>query len=487
MYIRVKMKTLATLVLLLAALLLAGYFYLPTILVESRKYMLVANYFPNSRQAPQALLLAAQEVDPGLGQVARLTVYVDGNYGETGQIATPDQNSAAIKILQRLISHYPNGNQAWPARYNLATVYWQLGDWQKATLLFKQIAAQPNMEQFNAKWMLGIPYNPTSENDRGIICGTVTADHHPLAHAYVMVRAKPDHGLMYWDSAEESPGGYTDSEGHFKFFVQSGWYQLGIAVTPRQIAGYYLPPQTTEFIRVENKSTQSIDVHFVSQITVNFPSNGAKVTGSTVRFSWNRYPGAASYQLSLTDITQTKNGLSSQSVPLPKTWTGTMATYSWAELHNIMPGGSKDSVNGLVPAAVLGALYPGGEFSWSVTAFSSNGHILSSSQGYYITIDAQQTAMPIFYTDTRGQLAGDNDVLQYQWQKAKKAYLKYGKNPYALRALAAMALYGTGWKDKGDPDEALYYLEQIVPPDSGTQALIQQARKVQFAQRQSEQ
>ncbi len=64
--------------------------------------MLVANYFPNLRQAPQALPLAAQEVDPGLGQVARLTVYVDGNYGGTGQIATPDQNSAAIKILQRL-------------------------------------------------------------------------------------------------------------------------------------------------------------------------------------------------------------------------------------------------------------------------------------------------------------------------------------------------------------------------------------------------
>lgn len=122
------------------------------------------------------------------------------------------------------------------------------------------------------------------------------------------------------------------------------------------------------------------------------------------------------------------------------------------------------------PSSILGMVYPGGHFTWSVDAYDQQGVKISSSKGIYA---AANKSKPIFSLTQEGQLQGDVHVIQQNFDQAIAAYESEMEHPNALRALAMIYRTGTELNDQGDPQKALAYLKKIKDPTERDQQLIE--------------
>ncbi|MUT64971.1 tetratricopeptide repeat protein [Paenibacillus sp. NEAU-GSW1] len=250
-----------------------------------------------------------------------------------------------------------------------------------------------------------------------------------------------------------------------------GEYSIGVGVTPEQVNGYYLSEQEQQslYATIKEGDTAFYDVSFAPQVKVVSPVNKQLIEGGELVFEWEAYPGASYYQLSITDFMRDGKGkiVGSSSTALDQErWEGTTATYSVDDLRQYPRGygksGGGDQKTTIGNSGILGAVYPGGDFIWSVRAYDAKGKLLSSSGGYYTLLDRVQ---PFFSLDDEGMLEGDRLVMEGSYEEAIRAYeSESAGNDYALRALAMMALHGITFEDQGDPGKALFYLNKIADP-----------------------
>lgn len=481
--IRIKIKTLALGLAGLFLLSAIAYFSMPSVLYNMQKYDAVLTYFPDSKEAPEALYWAAETMVPHPGQDHLLFVFPTSSSYSHGERNSKRQLAYAEKLLEQLLAEYPDYRHADMARWKLADLYLIGEKWAEAEKLYREIAQYDSTyderrktAKMHAEMLASRHVRPDAAP---AVTGTVKIGDVPAADVYAVLRRK---GENVWHSP---PFGYypmalTDRDGTFRFYdVAPGEYEIGIGLRKEKVDGYYLAEPAKQTVNVTEGTTAEYDVLFVPQVKVVNPTNKETIAGQTIRFAWEPYPGADYYKLTISAIDNVREGESYDTFPiaLEDAWREPRAEYGIETLRTVPRGYGKTSKNGegrtqLSSAAILGAVYPGGKFVWSVDAYDHAGKKLSSSSGYYTSFD---NTVPFFSLDDKEQLKGDKLVVEGKYEEAMQAYETERDNPYALRALAIMHLHGITMEDKGDPQSALRYLRQIPHPTSFDRELMRQA------------
>ncbi|WP_282938920.1 carboxypeptidase-like regulatory domain-containing protein [Paenibacillus sp. RC67] len=467
--IRIKYKTLALSILLLLVSALVVFVELPQKLLDWKKYDVILDYFPRSNQVPQALYWAAEEAVPNPTDNRIYIFHRSSSYSSSGN-ASQQQLAYAKEKLEKLLEEYPRYELSGQARWKLANIYFAQKEYERAESLFRSIAdngkgdSQSKEAADYAKLLAS--WNGVKEGSGLSLTGKVLIGGRPAADTVVVLHRKTDNGWMS-PPFGHYPMTMTDSEGTFRFYdVSPDEYDVGVGVEAEAVSGYYLSDQGTDTVNIQTGGTAHYDLRFVPQVKVSQPTNKEMLTSGKLQFSWEPYPGAVSYKLSLTALEPGQNGSTrgTSSIELEEVWTEPKAEYDIETLRTYPRGLGKSYTSTelwLSSPGILGVVYPGGHFIWSVDAFNAQGERISSSRGYYTSLNAE---VPFFSVSDKGQLSGDKLVLQGDYQGAIKAYEAEGDNPYALRALAIMMLNGIDREDKGDKAKALGYLQRISNP-----------------------
>jgi tetratricopeptide (TPR) repeat protein len=486
--IRIKIKTL---MLILASMILAlviAYNGLPSLLFNAGKYEAVLKLFPNDDKAGMALYYASGEALQmnDFGEDERLYIFPSFT-SSSGRGTMKEARADAAARLEQLLDKYSTSKYINGVKFNLARLYMWDGQWDKAETLFRQLSQGPNAfydvnELQSFLKTLESRHSEPDNHQKLSISGTVTLGDEPAPDVYVILHRKSDNG---WSSSVNGqyPTAITDERGQYRFYdIAPDDYELGVGMTPEQVDGYYLTQSEQSYATIADdaQAVPRYDIAFVPQLKVVSPVNKERIDGDRLRFEWEAYPGADYYQISITTIARDKQGnaMGSTSSPLlDDRHRTTFAEYRMEELRgSINSYGKSIDANGFVRlwhSSILGVVYPGGDFIWSVDAYKADGRKLSSSSGYYTMLTY---AAPFFTVSEEGMLEGDKLVMEDRYEEAIEAYKQDEDKDAALRALAR--LIGYGFDDKeGDLDEALRYVDKIVDPSDSDRQLQADFRK----------
>lgn len=471
--IRIKVKTLAIGSVAIILLLIAAYSLLPSLLVRMEKYDSLLAIFPGSKEAPEALYWAAETTVPNPEEEGRIFIFHESVSYSNGSQNSREQLNDAQGLLERLIDGYPDYRHIDMARSKLAQIYLANGELDQAEPLFREIetTAKDEYRRNEAKTFADLLASRRSA-DNGVpsLTGSVRIGDSPAADTYVVLRRKSDNG-WYSKPYGHYPMAMTDRNGEYRFYdISPDEYEVGVGVTAAEVDGYFLTDQDGAAVTISAASTASYDIRFVPKVNIVSPTNKEETGGADadkIRFAWEPYPGASGYKLSITALERDKDGKvrGTFTVTTDELWREPNAEYDVRTLRTYPRGtgksGTKDEV-WLSTSGILGTVYPGGDFIWSVDAYDKHGKRISSSSGYYLSFNSQ---VPFFSVDDALQLEGDKLVLQGDYEGAIKAYEGEPNNPYALRALALLWMNGfTSFEDRGDKAKALTYLLKIPNP-----------------------
>ncbi|MBP1989168.1 hypothetical protein [Paenibacillus eucommiae] len=477
--ITVKVKTLAAAICIFIIAAAALYVALPDILYKMKRYDEIDTYFPKSRVAADALYWAAEDSFPDLLSDSNDLIYIFPSSTITSARGSTKVVDYAIGKLEELLTNYPDYRFAGEARWKLAHYYFQANRWTEAERYFRELA-EPSPElskrknqylQYGkeAKSFLELLATRSAQPDQqASVTGRVMIDGKPAENVLVMLHRKNDH-TWQGQPVGNYPMAITDQDGVYRLYkVNPDQYEVGVGISADRLQGMYRSEVEGSEVTVLDGKSATSDIHFVQQVKVLSPIDMTKISGEELQFSWEPYPGAAYYQLTITAMEHDAKGLPSGTFSswLDEKWTDTKAGYSVEELRNYPRGVGKsfsDTQFWLSTPGILGIVYPGGDFVWSVDAFDEKGKRISSSKGYYTKIDSM---VPFFSLDGENQLEGDRLVMEYDYEGAKQAYEQQLDEPYALRALALLWLNGSSKDDEGDKAKALYYYKKLAYPSS---------------------
>lgn len=473
--IRIKVKALAIAVLTIVLSGIAIYAAAPAVLYKMEKYDALLAYFPRSAQVPDALYWAAETTVPQLNEEDLLYIYprsVSYSSFSTNSSPSEEQLIYSQQLLEKLLELAPEYRHREMAEWKLAQIYLIRKEWEQAEALMRRIASNNTVEgdyrsQEAGYYLRMLESRRVKPNEVPMLTGKVLIGDKPAVNAYVVLQRKEDNS---WISPPlgHYPAAMTDQDGVYRFYdVPADTYVAGAGLSSEAVNGFYLTDPLQDAVVIERGRTAHYDIQFVPQVKVVSPVNQEVLQEDHIVFRWEPYPGASYYQISITAIERGQNGevTGTSQTLLEEQHAAVTAQYSTQQLRTSVRGfgksGTKDSVS-LSTQAVLGAVYPGGQFVWSVDAYDAAGRRLSSSSGYYTAFN---NATPFFAIDEKGMLAGDKLVLQGQYEEALLAYEEEQDSPYAWRA-AAM-LHFMGWRsldDAGDKAKALEYLLRIENP-----------------------
>ncbi|WP_042169930.1 hypothetical protein [Paenibacillus gorillae] len=489
--IKVKVKTLLGLTVLLIAGGIIGYWSLPSILYDNKKYDALLKLFPNDSRAEMALYFSAGDAFDIQQGDYRIFIYPGGSSYSGGRSnSTADQMAYATRQLERLNRDYGASPYIYRIKSSLAKIYMWNMEWDKAEGMFRELKEMNGRETFQhlAKetddFLKVLASRHADPVRQPLLTGKVTVGDKPAKDVYVVLHPKDNNG---WHSP---PFGYypialTDNEGGYRFYDTSGIqgdYEVGVGVTPEQVNGSYLGDPQIRYVSLKEGATEVYDLTFAPQVQVVSPTNKEVIKGDRLDFTWEAYPGASYYELSITDFMRDEKGkiIGSTGTTLDGRWKETNAVYSVEALRQQphgygKSGGGKDQKTAIGNSGILGAVYPGGDFIWSVQAYDAGGKLLSSSSGYNTLLDGIQ---PFFSLDSRGILAGDRFVMKGDYESAIRSYEAEKDSDYALRALASMAMNGVTMEDNGDVAKGLTYLKRIAKPSRYDQDKIRSAEEI---------
>lgn len=482
--IRMKVKTIALLIAFLILAAWIGYFSLPSVLFNAGKYDALLKWFPDDERAESALYLSAEAAMQFASSSGDEHLFIfPSSTTSTGRGSTTEERAFAQGRLEDLLHKYSTTRYINGAKFSLAKLYMWNKEWDKADRLFSELALTANafyaVEELQAYLSLLNTRNVITDK-QAAVTGKVMFGDRPAADVFVVLHRKDDNG-WYSQPYPHYPIAITDEQGVYRFYdIEANDYEVGVGVTPAEVSGLYLTQSVQQYVSVTSGTTEEYDIRFMPQVTVVSPVNREQITGEKLKFEWKAYPGAEYYQLSITTINLNKEGktIGSNTVPLSdERFQGTTAEYTLKELRGYRRGfGKSIDAEGNVTLSntgVLGAIFPGGDFVWSVDAYDAKGLKISSSGGYYTKLI---NMAPLFTVSEEGMLEGDRLVINGEYEKAIQSYKSEGDNENALRALARLTYYGIT-KEDGDPAEAMRYLERISAPNDSDKDLLKQVQE----------
>lgn len=500
--IRVSVKTfvLSSLAVLLFIAGWAGYCLLPSFLYNQGHYDMLLKRFPQHSQARMILYEYASEaydmVD-GDGRGEFVFIRPSGNdISDSG--GTPEQREKARAKLEELLAAYEDSSAVTSGiRLNLAKYYFWDGEWEEAEKLLRDMERHAEGEFHHEaevrEYLAILATLHSKEGELPSLTGRVMLGDEPLSGTFVVLQRADQ--TMGWHSPPfgQYPIAITDNNGEYRFYdIAPDEYEVGVGARPHQLSGYYMKENELKTVRIGERQNESAELtfQFVPRVKASTPVDGALIAGDKLLFRWEPYAGADYYEISVTTELLARNGTakSSSTYPLSRQLgiqhRGAEAVFSIKELRDhiggkwMSYGGGRDDVI-IGPSSLLGIVYPGGEFLWSVQAYNKEGLLLSSSEGYLLE---PMPAVPMFRIQEEGMLSGDAYVLEGKYEEAIQAYQAEGDNCYALRALARLAEEGFiregtfrgAVEEEGNPREwggepedlqlALHYLKRIEEP-----------------------
>jgi len=203
---------------------------------------------------------------------------------------------------------------------------------------------------------------------------------------------------------------FTDAQGRYEFNnVIPGNYQLYLGLPFDQIDGWTWPAMNDDWIVVEDGDTLTENVTLRPLISIKEPVNEAKLTGATVKFSWEPIEGASYYALygtipiengSTSSIIEDRIAQSEIALPVQSLYEAPSGFVSRDEDGRSVP----DS------ATLLGFSNPELRYSWYVEAYDNDGRLIARSNGYRLN-EATMGALPFFYLKERTLTAADRLML----------------------------------------------------------------------------
>lgn len=486
---RLRVSTLAG---ILVTLLLVGWFgykELPSLLYHQGYYQALLKWFPDDKYAEPAINRLAMDItsEMGIGQLDYIFVQSSGgasSSGNGGKQLDSEERADIINKLEELLAHYEYTEQMSNAAYNLALMHFWMGNWDRAESLLqevKQFGIEGWRPQEEQEAYLAILESRHEQEEAPSLEGVVRIGDQPVPNAFVLIQRAND-STYYSPPLTHYPATITDENGRYRFYdIEPGEYDVVVGLRKEQINGYYMTESESKTAVIDGTATTVQDIRFVPQVVAVSPVRNELIQGDELRLQWKPYDGAAYYKLNITYLYRDRkgkyNGAITTSMSEEK-YTDAEVVYSIRELgrDNSVSGKSYDGENGEVTlntAGLLGKLYPGGEFVWSVDAYDKHDRKLSSSAGYFLYEDA---ITPIFRIADNGLSEGDRLVIAARYEEAIEAYEREGDNDHALRVLARLADQGIGGGE-GDPAEALSYMERIREPWESDQTFIDSLRE----------
>ena len=374
------------------------------------------------------------------------------------QLVSYDQ---ALAYALEMARDYPDHNWTQSnAAFTLGHLYLKTGHRAEALSWFKK--AVPHWNEEASRW-ISILEQPESRTDTLSLSGKVLMDGQPQADVIVYLRPTETNS-WYSPGYLRYPTVMTDQDGVYRFYdAVPGSYEVGVAIRPEQLEGLVRTNATEEPLVLEGGSPKTFDVRFVPKLETIAPTNGTEIETGQIRFEWESYPEAVSYRINIQSLVPDENGQlkGRGAIGLQESWKDTKAVYTMAELRGYEGGVSYDT-EGPAPQSILGIVYPGGHFSWSVDAYDAQGRKLSSSSSYYAAYTNQ---LPLFSLSAEGQLVGDRHVLARDWEAAIAAYKQEEHRQEAIRALGLIYAFGTDMREEGkDTEQARSYLNRLTEP-----------------------
>lgn len=489
-YVKVKVRTLALLLLLVmaAAGTWAACSTLPSYYFDQGQYDKVLKRYPQHHLAQPSLFMLAEDAISSVQTPGEGLIYVlpSGASSVGGSLPGAEERARSRDKLEALIHQYEGTLNVSQLKYNLGKLYFQERHWDRAEGLFREISELPGETFLHSEELAKLLNILASRHEREgsapSLEGQIVIGERPAAGAFVVLHRTDDYG---WHSPPllHERVAIADEQGNYRFYdTEPGEYEVGAGLRPEEIDGYYLTQNDSPTVKLTEDGTSRYDIRFVPQVTVISPVNAETVEGDELRFQWEPYEGADYYQISVTSRYIGRDGKATgSSVTMHLTddkYHGTEAAFSVRELRKLHRGAGKsvdrDGNVLIVPSSLLGAVYPGGEFIWSVEAYSEDGRKLSSSAGYFMD---DKRAAPWFRTAEDGMQEGDRLVLQARYEEAIAAYQKQGDDDHALRVLARFELIGSEEPWGRNPARVLAYLERIKEPSPSDLELMEEMRK----------
>lgn len=383
-------------------------------------------------------------------------------YSYTHPIEQKVSYEQALAYALEMVRDYPGhqwtqGNSA----YMLGLLYLKTGNREESLSWFKK--AHPERNEEASRW-ISIIEQPDADPATLSLSGRVLMDGKPQADAMVYLRPA-EANSWFSPGYLRYPSVMTDEDGIYRFYdAAPGAYEIGVAILPEQLEGLVRTNATEEPLVLENGSPKTFDIRFVPKLETIAPTNGTEIDSDHIQFEWEPYSGAVSYRVNIQSLVPDQDDQlkGRAAIGLQESWTDAKAIYTVAELRGYAERGVHYDSEGPSPSSVLGIVYPGGHFSWSVDAYDAQGRKLSSSSTYYAAYTNQ---LPLFSLSAEGQLAGDRHVLTRDWEEAITAYKQEEHRQEAIRALGLIYAFGTDMGEGGkDAELARSYLNQLTEP-----------------------
>ncbi|GIP34015.1 tetratricopeptide repeat protein [Paenibacillus sp. J2TS4] len=471
----VKVKTIAIAGLIFILMMIAAVMVVPGFLLKMEKYDTLLAWFPKSQEAPEALYWSAVEAgergNPFNPMMDRVQVFPNSSsYVPNSSSFSQSQASYAIHQWERLLSEYPDYRHAEQAKINLASIYFALRNWPQAERLYEELAASSEQDWTRREaesYLQALQSRQPRSGEEPSLTGRVIVGGKGVEDVLVILR-EHESNTHYSNPFGYYPVAMTDQEGIYRFYdLDPDDYEVGVGIGKEMINGFYRNGQEKSHISIRDGSTARYDVAFVPKVETVSPVNRESIDGETIRFEWQPYPGASYYSLGITALERDRQGKitgNTSSTWLNEKWEGTSAEYELETLRTYPRGISvsmSQDEEWISAQSILGAVFPGGEFTWYVDAFDSEDRKISSSSGYFSQHDS---SVPFFIVSDQKQLKGDRYVIQQKYEEAVEAYEKQLDDPYALRALGILWTIGFRYGEAGDKAKALSYLERLPNP-----------------------
>ena len=307
------------------------------------------------------------------------------------------------------------------------------------------------------------------------VSGTVRrSDGKPLGRVGVFLRSERDvnHSIVDGEPYQI----VTDAQGRYEFYnVIPGSYQLYLGLPFEQIDGWTWPAMNDDWIVVGDGDTLTENVTLRPLISIKEPVNEAKLTGSTVKFSWEPVEGASYYALygTIPIESGTMSSIIEERITHSEILLPVQSLYE-------VPSGyvSRDEDGGVVPdsATLLGFSNPELRYSWYVEAYDNDGRLITRSNGYRLN-EATMGALPFFYLKERTLTAADRLMLDGRLDEGLAEYRRaYEANPQDRHSLYMITrIYGaqSAFSDSTELRvEAIPYLKALLKLAPGKRSLL---------------